>query len=134
MLYSNVYYKALLCNGKGLAKSTFSFYSFLPTFTHGAHGSPGLVWPACDGAAPFNLMALWTCDADRLSNMEHLPGDIPAGILPPTWMRWAGHGCEEKRWWQDFFNTINIYSSIFHTVCILCKYRKVTFKSYPPDT
>lgn len=102
MLYSNFYCKVLSCNSKGLAKSTFRFNSFLPTFTHRAHESPGLVWPACDGAAPFNLMALWTCDADRLSNMEHPPGDIPASILPPTWRRWAGHGCEKKTRWQDF--------------------------------
>lgn len=120
MLYSNFYCKALSCNGKGLAKSTVSFNSFLPTFTHRAHGSPGLVWPACDGAAPSNLMALWTCDADRLSDMEHPPGDIPAGVLPPAWRRWAGHGCEEKTRWQDFFLIQLTYTHPVFTFYVQC--------------
>lgn len=66
-----------------------------PTFTHGADEAPGLVRPAGDGAAAFDLMAFGTGDTDRLSDMKVLPGAVPAAVLPPAWRSRARLRCGE---------------------------------------
>lgn len=83
------------------------------TFTHRADGAPGLVRPACDGATAFHLMALWTRDAHRLSDMEHPLGDVPVGVVPPAWGRWAGQSCQGQ---QEFLFLHYYHIVHFHTV------------------
>jgi len=75
---------------------------FGPTFTHGGDGAPGLVGPAGDGAAAFDLLTSGTSDTDRLANGKHLRGPRSAAGLPP-----AGRSRARQRWKEQKCGIIN---------------------------
>lgn len=96
-LSCNIYFPTepdLTCNS--FSKVHMLYIS--PTFTHGADGAPGLVRPAGDSAAAFDLLTFGTGDSDRLSNMKLLLGSVPTAVVPPAWRSRARLGCKEQKW------------------------------------